>query len=381
MKEIYLDNNATTPIAPEVREAMEPFWCACYGNPSSVHRKGLEAAHALERARDEVREALGGGPYDIVFTSGGTEANNLAIQGLARARPGARRHFVASTVEHASVLEALKEVGERGCEVTLVPVDREGRVRLDDLWAALRPDTVLLSLIQVNNEVGTVQDIEGIAGEAKRRFPRLLVHGDGVQALGKVPVRLENVDLFTASGHKVHGPKGIGFLAIRRGTTLKPILCGGGHEGGLRSGTQNVAGAVGLGRAASLAAGALERARHELVELRDHLRERLREELDGLLNSPPDAVPHTTNVSFPGVPGEVMLRALEQRGVFVSTASACTNRKHARSHVLRAMGVPADQAASAIRLSFSRYTTSAEVKGALDVLRDVRRELFVPARR
>jgi cysteine desulfurase len=360
---------------------MEPFLCGCYGNPSSIHRKGREAAEALERARDAIRGALGGGPYDIVFTSGGTEANNLAVQGVHRARgSGSRRHFVATVVEHASVLEALKRLEELGCEVTLVPVDGEGRVRPDDLWAALRADTVLLSLIHVNNELGTVHDVEALAEGAKRRFPRLLVHADGVQALGKVAARLDSLDLFAASGHKVHGPKGIGFLAVRRGTALAPILCGGGHEGGLRSGTQNVAGAVGLGRAVELAEAERGPAAARLSEFSQRFRACLAGELEGRVNSPADGVPHTTNVSFPGIPGEVMLRALEEKSVFVSTASACTNRKRGRSHVLRALGVPSDVAESAIRVSFSRYTTADEVEDALSALRAVRRELYLPTR-
>jgi cysteine desulfurase len=380
-REIYLDNNATTPLAPEVRDAMEPFLCGCYGNPSSVHRKGREAAEALDGAREAIRAALGGEPWEIVFTSGGTEANNLAVQGVHRARGvGSRRHFVATTVEHASVLEALKRLEELGCDVTLVAVDGAGRVRPDDLWAALRPDTVLLSLIHVNNELGTVNPVEAIAAEAKRRFPRLLIHVDGVQALGKVELRLEGVDLFAASGHKVHGPKGIGFLAVRAGTAVAPILCGGGHEGGLRSGTQNVAGAVGLGRAAELAEAEREPALGRLTALRARFRACLADELQGRINSPADGVPHTTNVSFPGIPGEVMLRALEERDVFVSTASACTNRKRGRSHVLRALGAAPDITESAIRVSFSRYTTADEVEGALAALAAVRRELLLPAR-
>jgi cysteine desulfurase len=380
MREIYLDNNATTLLAPEVRAAMEPFFDSCYGNPSSVHRKGVEAAQALDVARERIRAALGGGPFDIVFTSGGTEANNLAIKGVQRARPGSRRHFLASTVEHASVLEALKEIAERGCDVTLLSVDSAGRIELEELWSALRPDSVMLSLIHVNNEVGTIQDVESIAREAKRRCPRLLIHVDGVQAVGKIALRLEHVDLYSGSAHKLHGPKGSGFLALRRGLALKPVLCGGGHEGGMRSGTQNVAGAVGLGIAVELASAGQERAVRELGPLRDRLRAAVGGELDGRLNSPADGVPHTTNISFAGIPGEVMLRALEERGVFVSTASACTTRKKARSHVLAAMGVPEDVAGSAIRVSFSRYTAADEVEVLLEALRAIRRDLLVPAR-
>lgn len=382
MTDIYLDNNATTPLAPSVREAMEPFLGGCFGNPSSVHRMGREAARALDGARDEVREALDAEEYDVVFTSGGTEANNLAIQGVRRARPGSRRHFVASTVDHASILEALRQLTEDGCESTLVEVDREGCIRLEELWRSLRPDTVLLSLLQVNNEVGTVQDVEAIAAEAKGHFPRLLVHVDGVQALGKVPVRLRHADFFSASAHKIHGPKGIGFLAVRRGVALKPLVCGGGHEGGLRSGTQNVAGAVGLGRAVHLATAERPRVEARLTALRESLRERLVRDLGGRLNSPPDGVPHTTNVSFPGVPGEVMLRALEQRAVYVSTAAACTSRKRGRSHVLPAMGLSPALTESAIRVSFSRYTIESEVEGALNALNEARRELLdgLPAR-
>ena len=223
MREIYLDHNATTPVAPEVREAMEPYLCGCFGNPSSVHRKGREAAAALETARDEVRAALGGADVEVVFTSGGTEANNLAIEGVRRGRPGARRHFVATAVEHASVLESLRRLEEEGCELTLVPVDAGGRAAPDDVLGALRDDTVLLSIIHVNNEVGTVHDVAAVAAAARREFPRLLVHVDGVQALGKVAVRLEGIYLYSGSGHKMHGPKGIGFLAVRRGTALKPL--------------------------------------------------------------------------------------------------------------------------------------------------------------
>ena len=379
MREIYLDNNATTPLAPEVREAMEPYLCGCFGNPSSVHRKGREAAAALDAARDEVRAALGGADVDVVLTSGGTEANNLAVEGVRRARPGTRRHFVATAVEHASVLESLRRLEEEGCEVTLVPVDGEGRASPADLLGALREDTLLLSMIHVNNEVGAVHDVAAIAAAARRDFPRLLVHVDGVQALGKVPVRLDGIDLYSGSGHKMHGPKGIGFLAVRRGTALKPLLCGGGHEGGLRSGTQNVAGAVGLGRAAALAERERPRAASALAPLRDRLRRGLAE-LGARLNSPADGVPHTTNVSFAGVPGGVLLQALEDRGVYVSTASACTNRKHARSHVLRAMGLPPELAGCAIRLSLCRDSTVQDVDDALAAIADVVRELFVPAR-
>jgi cysteine desulfurase len=379
MREIYLDHNATTPVAPEVREAMEPYLCGCFGNPSSVHRKGREAAAALETARDEVRAALGGADVEVVFTSGGTEANNLAIEGVRRGRPGARRHFVATAVEHASVLESLRRLEEEGCEVTLVPVDADGRAAPDDVLGALRDDTVLLSMIHVNNEVGTVHDVAALAAAARRDFPRLLVHVDGVQALGKVAVRLDGIDLYSGSGHKMHGPKGIGFLAVRRGTALKPLLCGGGHEGGLRSGTQNVAGAVGLGRAAGLAERERPRAASALGPLRDRLRQGLAG-LGGRLNSPADGVPHTTNVSFPGIPGAVMLQALEERGVYVSTASACTTRKHARSHVLRAMGVPPEAAGCAIRLSLSRDSTLQDVDEALAATAEVVRDLFVPAR-
>ncbi|MFN2431561.1 MAG: cysteine desulfurase family protein [Gemmatimonadota bacterium] len=378
MAEIYLDNNATTPLIPEVREAMEPFLCGCFGNPSSVHRKGREAAEALERARSEIRQTLGGGEYDIVFTSGGTEANNLAIEGVRRARQGARRHFVATAVEHASVLAALARLRDEGAEVTLVPVDSSGHVRVEELWAALRPSTVLLSLIHVNNEVGTVHDVEGLAAEAKRRVPRLVVHVDGVQALGKVPVHLNQVDLYAASAHKLHGPKGSGFLAVRRGLALAPVLCGGGHEGGMRSGTQNVAGAVGCGRAVALAESERERALGTLRELHERLRRCLEDGCGGRLNSPPGGVPHTTNVSFPGLPGEVMLRALEARDVYVSTASACTTRKRARSHVLEAMGLPTEVRESAIRISLSRFTTGEEVDAAVAALRAAREELLLP---
>ena len=246
-----------------------------------------------------------------------------------------------------------------------------------------RPDTVLLSIIHVNNEVGTIHDVEALAAQAKERVPRLIVHVDGVQALGKIAVCAKSVDLYSGSAHKLHGPKGIGFLAARRQLALAPLLRGGGHEGGLRSGTQNVAGAVGLGRAVSLAEERRAESEHRLSGLRERLRRGL-VELGGRLHSPPDGVPHTTNVSFPGVPGEVMLRALEDRGVFVSTASACTTRKHARSHVLHAMGLPPEVAGCAIRISLSRYTTEDEVARGLEAMRDAvatLTELAAPRRR
>lgn len=377
MRRVYLDNSATTRVRPEVVAAMERVLREEFGNPSSLHAMGLEAERRVEEAREAVAEALGVDPAEILFTSGGTEANNLALRGAARAHAREGRHIVTTAVEHSSVLETARDLAREGFELTVVPVDGHGRVRTEDVVAALRPDTVLVSVMLVNNEVGTVQPVAEIGRAIARRRGRgrvPLLHVDAVQAFGKLPVqpRQLGADLVTLSGHKIHGPKGAGALYVRRGVRLQPLLTGGDQQGGLRPGTENVPGIVGFGVAARLAAREREDTLARLRALRSRLLAGLGAAVPGaLVNSPEDAAPHILNVSFPGVRGEVLVHALAERGVYVSTGSACHSRRPVISHVLAAMGLARERAEGAIRISLSRDTTGADVDALIEALREI----------
>ncbi|MGE0713200.1 MAG: cysteine desulfurase family protein [Planctomycetota bacterium] len=372
---IYLDNAATTRLAPEVLEAMLPWLRERFGNPGSLHRLGAEAAGALARAREQVAAALAAEPDEVVFTGGGTEANALAIAGAVAARRRRGDHVVVSAVEHPAVAETLRQLQEReGLRVTVLPVDPERGLTPAAVAAAVEDQTILVSVMHVQNETGAVFPVEELARAAKAKSRKLLVHADGVQALGKLPAPGPEVDLYAVSAHKVHGPKGAGALRVRRGVHLVPLVRGGGQEGGLRGGTENVAALVGFGVAAELAVAARAGLRARAATLGARLREGVLA-LGGVINSPADAFPTLLNASFPDLLAEPLLHALEAREVFVSTAAACRTRKGKRSAVLQALGVRGARLASALRFALSRETTAEEVEGALLALGEALSEL------
>lgn len=365
---IYLDWNATTPIAPEVAAAMQPFLYAEFGNPSSAHVYGRRAQESVVAARRDVAALIDACEDEIVFTGGATEANNLAVLGVARALPG-KRHVVVSAVEHPAVMQPTLHLRELGWEVTIVPVDGTGRIDSNAVAAALRPDTALVSVMHANNEVGTLQPVAEIARLAHANGS--LIHTDAAQSAGKIVVDVDllGVDLLTLAGHKFYGPKGVGALYVRRDTPLKPILFGADQERGLRPGTENVSHIVGLGAAARLVRERLPLATVKLAALRDDLYRRLAAAVPGLaLNGHPEyRLPNTLHVSFPGVSGRDLLLACADT-LAASVGSACHARGAAVSGVLAAMGCDAARARGAVRLSVGGYTTESEVVAAADAL-------------
>ncbi len=366
---VYLDNNATTRVAQDVLDAMLPFFREHYGNPSSLHRLGVVAERALTDARERTARALGAEPGRVVFTSGGTEANNLALRGAVAALRRRGDHIVTTAVEHPSVLEVCKAFEDDGLRVTYVPVESDGTLDVERVLDAVGEQTILVSVMHVQNETGAVFPVEAIARRAKAKRKPLLVHSDGVQGLGKVPIPGDAVDLYSISAHKVHGPKGAGALRLGSKTRIEALLRGGGQERGLRSGTEALPSLVGLGKAAQLAAEGRVLFKTEATQLNAQLRAGI-EAQGGVVNSPECAVPSTLNASFPGVAAEPLLHALEAREVYVSTGSACASRKGTKSLVLMAMNLDSARIDSALRFSLSRETTSGEIDLALAALRE-----------
>jgi cysteine desulfurase len=356
---IYLDNAATTRVKPEVRAAMEPYLDLYYGNPSSLHAAGRRARRALEDARETVAGCLGADPKEIVFTSGATESNALAIAGAAEALRGRGDHLVTSAIEHPSVLETFARLEKQGWRVTRVAVDDAGLVDPARVAAAVTPATVLVSIMTVNNEVGSVQPI----AEIRKAVPGVVLHTDAAQAFGKIPVSVKEVDLLTISAHKMHGPKGVGGLWIRKGTPFAPQMMGGGQEFERRAGTENVAGAIGLAIVMSAASDPAL-----MAVLRDRLQRGL-QLLGGVkVAGPRDRrAPHILNVSFHGVDGEAAILAMDAAGLCVSSGSACASGSTKPSHVLQAMGLPSDVSKSSVRFSLSSLTTAEEIDAALDI--------------
>jgi len=362
---IYLDHNATTPLHPQVLEAMLPFLRENFGNASSIHAEGRTARAAIDKARSKVAALLGASEEEIYFTGGGTESNNLAIRGVAE-RPGNEgKHFITSSVEHHAVLYPMQRLVKQGFECTFLPVDRYGRVDPDELKAALRPgETVLVSIIAANNEVGTIQPVEELAEVC--REAGVLFHLDAVQVLGRKRLDVGSlpVDMISLSGHKIYGPKGTGALYLRKGVELEPLMLGGSQERRRRPGTENVAGIVGLGEACQLAQSEFEERNRHCHHLRDLLWEGLTRKLEGVhLNGhPTQRLSNTLNVSFEGVEGEALLLNLDLAGIAASSGSACASGSLEPSHVLTAMGVPAQLAQSSVRFSFGRDNTAEQVK-------------------
>jgi cysteine desulfurase len=360
---IYLDHAATTPLRPEARAAMEPFLDGTFGNPSSIHAAGQAARRALDAARDTIARALGARGEEIVFTSGGTEADNLALSGVFLAERSRRPHLVTAATEHHAVLDTCRFLESLGAEVTYLPVDGRGRVDPADVRRALRPETCLVSIMAANNEIGTLAPIAEIA--AITRAAGVPFHTDAVQSVGSLPIDVEtlDVDLLSLSAHKFGGSKGVGALYVRRGTRLEPLLHGGGQERERRAGTENVAGIAGMARALELAAAEMAAEIPRLAALRDRLLAGLRATVGDLdLNGPEeDRLPNNLNVAFRGIESEVMLLNLDLEGVAASAGSACTAGSLDPSHVLTALGHPPDRVNSSIRFSLGRATTEAEI--------------------
>lgn len=367
-KPIYLDHAATTPTDERVLGEMLPYFSGVFGNASSTHRMGRKAIAAVDSARERVAKAIGASPGEIYFTSGGTEGDNWAIEGVARAYGEKGKHIVSSAIEHPAVLQALRRLEKEGFEVTYLPVDREGFVSPEAAIAAFRPDTILLSLMLANNEVGTIQPVKDIAKEAHARG--ILVHTDAVQAVGSIPVAVRDlgVDLLTLSAHKFYGPKGVGALYLRKGCRIKGLLVGGEQERALRAGTYNTPAIVGLGKAIELATEELSlRAKH-LSELKSNFREKLAELPFVTVNGGEPALPGTINLLFRGAKNDDLLSALDLEGIAASAGSACSSGSVEPSHVLTAMGLSKKEVTSSLRFSFGKENTREEVDRTLAVL-------------
>jgi cysteine desulfurase len=379
MQRYYFDHNATTPVAPEVRDAIVFCLEGSYGNASSIHGFGQDAKARVERARRQVVALLNCTPAEIIFTSGGTEADNLAILGAVRTSHRSRNHVITSSIEHPAVLNTCQELEKGGVEVSYVGVGSEGIVSPDDVRAALKPHTELISIMHANNELGTVQPVAQISEIA--REAGVVFHSDGVQSTGKIPTEMEElgVDLFSLSAHKFYGPKGAGALYVRKGTQLEQIQHGGRHERGYRAGTQNVPGIVGLGEAAALARKNLATETGRLTEIRDRFESSILERIESATvnGSATDRVPNTANIRFDGLEGEALVIALDLKGMAVSSGAACSSGAVEPSHVLIAIGLSADQARSSIRFSLGQQNDGQQVGALLDALPEVVQHLRV----
>jgi len=370
MRRAYLDYNATTPVDPAVLPAMLPYFCEDFGNPSSIHSFGQKTRAAIEHARESVAALIGARPAEVIFTSGGTESDNTAIFGVVAASAGPAKHVITTTIEHHAVLHACQALEQQGVAVTYTPVNREGLVDPGDIRGAIRPETVLITVMHANNELGTVEPLEEIgriAAEADVYF-----HTDAVQSAGKVPIAVDRLgaDLLSISGHKLYAPKGVGALYIRKGTRLKPLLFGGQHQRGHRPGTENVAGNVGLGKASELARASLTSDALRISALRDRLEEGILERVpQSRVNGSRTArTPNTTNILIPFVEGEALVIALDLRGVACSTGAACSSGAIEPSHVLTAIGLAPEEARASLRFSLGRHTTADDVDLALSVI-------------
>ena len=370
MRQVYLDNNATTRMDARVRDAMMPFFLEDFGNASSVHSYGQKARTGIEEGRQKVAELIGAQPKEIVFTSGGTESDNTALRGVAAYYRSRGNHIITTTIEHPAVLRTCEQLEKEGFRVSYIPVDSDGMLRLEKLKDAISDETILISVIHANNEIGCIQDIGKIARLARER--KILFHSDAVQSTSKIPINVKElgVDLLSLSAHKFHGPKGVGALFARRGVRMNALLLGGSHERSRRAGTENVAGVIGLGEACALAGQEMEGFHTRVRALRDRFEE-------GILGQIPETVvngtrthrmPHVSNISFRYLEGEGLLISLDFQGVAVSTGSACSSGSLEPSHVLTAIGRNSELAHSAIRFSLSRMTTEEDIDYVLGIL-------------
>ena len=370
--EIYLDNSATTKPYQEVVDKMVLALTTQYGNPSSIHKKGIEVEREIKEIRRNIARSLGAKENEIYFTSGGTECNNTIIRSVARLNKKTKNHIISTVIEHPSVLDTLKDLESEGFEVTYLPVDEDGKISIEDLKNAIKKETILVSIMHVNNEIGTIQPIEEIGKYLKSLDEKIYLHVDAVQSYAKIKFRPSryNIDFMSVSGHKLHGPKGIGFMYVKENNRIKPLLTGGGQEIGIRSGTENVPGIYGIGEAVKVINKDLEGTIDKIRELRDLLKEEILANIDDVkINTPEDGVCHVLNVSFRGVRGEVLLHYLEQKEIYVSTGSACSSKKKG-SHVLNAIGLTPEEIEGAIRFSLSDLNTKEEILETIKVLKE-----------
>ena len=371
---VYLDNSATTKPSQKVVEVMTKALCEHYGNPSSLHRMGLETEKLVRHARKQVSKTLGVQEQEIVFTSGGTEANNLSILGAIEAFRRKGKSIITTKIEHPSVLNIYKHLEQKGFEVLYLDVDHYGRINMEQLVNSVSDETIMISIMHVNNEVGTIQPVETIGEFIKNHGSKPVFHVDAIQSFGKVPFNSSKMkaDLLSISGHKIHGPKGIGALYIKKGLRIQPMVFGGNQETGLRSGTENVPGILGLGVAAEDITNDMDKQIQKMRTLKDLFIKMVRSEISDIKINGLEvegSSPHITNISFMGIQGEVLLHSLEQDNIFVSTGSACSSKKGPKSHVLKAMGLKDSEIESAIRFSFSHNNTIDELNFTIDKLK------------
>ncbi len=370
--EIYLDNSATTKPYSEVIEKVVYALSHDYANPSSLHRKGVEVEKNIKVIRNEIAKTLGAKDKEIYFTSGGTEANNTIIRGVVNLHKKRKNHIISTSIEHPSVLNTLKDLESDGCEVTYLDVDRDGKIDLEELKKAIKPTTCLVTIMHVNNEVGSIQPIQEIGKYLKSLKDKVYLHVDAVQSYSKINFRPSkyNIDFMSVSGHKFHGPKGIGFMYIKESNRIKPMLTGGGQEIGIRSGTENTPGIYGLGEAVKIINADLNSKIEKISSLKNLLKEEISKNIEDIkINSPEDGVCHILNISFKDIRGEVLLHCLEQRGMYVSTGSACSSKKKG-SHVLTQMKLTNEEIEGAIRFSLSDLNTEEEVLEAVKILKE-----------
>mgnify|MGYP002593753291 CR=1 FL=1 len=374
-KLIYLDNAATTKTRPEVVEAMLPYFTEYYGNPSSVYTFSSESKKAVTNAREIIAKSLGAKTNEIYFTAGGSESDNWALVATAEAYSAKGKHIITSKIEHHAILHTCQYLEKRGYEVTYLDVDENGVVKLDELKKAIRPDTILVSTMYVNNEVGAVEPVEEISRVIKAKNPSALYHVDAIQAYGKYVIRpkKQGIDLLSVSSHKIHGPKGVGFLYIRSGVKIKPLIYGGGQQAGMRSGTENVPGVAGFGAAVKEMYTDHAEKIQKLIGLKDYMTDRLGEIEGTVINSKKGeaSAPQIVSVSFEGVRSEVLLHALEDKGIYVSSGSACSSNHPGISGTLKGIGVAQKLLDSTIRISFSIFNTKEEVDYTIDVLKEL----------
>ena len=370
--EIYLDNSATTKPYPEVVDKMVQALTTQYGNPSAIYKKGIEVEREIKEIRRNIARSLGAKENEIYFTSGGTECNNTIIRSVASLNKKTKNHIISTVIEHPSVLNTLKDLETQGFEVTYLPVDTNGKISIEDLKQAIKKETILVSIMHVNNEIGSIQPLEEVGKYLKTLDEKVYFHVDGVQSYAKVKFRPSkyNIDFMSVSGHKFHGPKGIGFMYVNEKNRIKPLLTGGGQEVGVRSGTENVPGIYGLGEAVRIINQDLEQNINKIQNLKLLLKEEILNNIDNVkINSPEDGVCHVLNVSFKGVKGEVLLHYLEQKEIYVSTGSACSSKKKG-SHVLNAIGLSKEDIEGAIRFSLSDLNTEEQIREAVKVLKE-----------
>ena len=373
--EAYFDNSATTRVLDSVKDIVVKTMTEDYGNPASKHRKGMEAEQYIREARKIIADSMKVQEKEILFTSGGSESNNMALICTAWANQRAGKHIISTAIEHPSVYNPLGVLEELGFEVTILPVDHDGHISLKELEEAIRPDTILVSTMYVNNEVGAVEPVEEISRVIKAKNPSALYHVDAIQAYGKYVIRpkKQGIDLLSVSSHKIHGPKGVGFLYIRSGVKIKPLIYGGGQQAGMRSGTENVPGVAGFGAAVKEMYTDHAEKIQKLIGLKDYMTDRLGEIEGTVINSKKGeaSAPQIVSVSFEGVRSEVLLHALEDKGIYVSSGSACSSNHPGISGTLKGIGVAQKLLDSTIRISFSIFNTKEEVDYTIDVLKEL----------